>query len=67
MGDYIPTRCQRCGGDLQVSIMSWFTTETICMDCADKEDVIKKQLRDQGKSGAMEGCGFVPKLEEAAV
>ena len=40
-------------------IMSWFTSQTICMKCSAKEDKIKQKLREQGKS-SMEDCGFVP-------
>ena len=58
--------CERCGGDLKVRMMSWFTEETICMTCADKESEIKKQLRAKGDKCAMEGCGYVPKLEPVA-
>jgi len=54
------TECDRCGGDLISRIMSWFTTETICMDCSAKEGIIKRQLREQGDPTAQEGCGFIP-------
>jgi hypothetical protein len=43
--------------------MSWFTNETICMECADKEAAIKEQLRAKGIQDAMEGCGYIPKPE----
>ena len=54
------TKCDRCGEELSVRIMSWFTEETICMTCSEAEKVIKKQLRDLGIKGAMEGCGYIP-------
>jgi hypothetical protein len=41
--------------------MSWFTRETICMDCADKELELRKKLPDMGR--AYEGCGYIPKVE----
>ena len=44
--------------------MSWFTEETICIDCSTKEKVIKRRLRDAGDDKAHEGCGFVPQLDE---
>ena len=59
------SNCDRCGGDLVVRIMSWFTTETICMKCSEKENNIKKALKDAGKDPATyEGCGYIPKVEE---
>ena len=30
-------KCQRCGVKSNASTMSWFNTDLICMDCADKE------------------------------
>lgn len=54
------TNCDRCSKNLSVRMMSWFTKETLCMDCIKKEDVIKKALRAKGIKDAMEGCGFVP-------
>jgi len=53
------THCDRCGKVLGARITSWFTEETICMDCSQKEDEIKRKLRSEGK-GDMEGCGYVP-------
>lgn len=31
------SHCPRCGGSLQISIMSRFNTEIICLDCEAKE------------------------------
>ena len=46
-------------------IMSWFTDETICMNCSEKEDEIKKQLIECGfQPGDYEGIGYVPKIED---
>lgn len=56
------TSCDRCGGELKARTMSWFTEDTICMDCSNKEQVIKRALRDKGDSSAMEGCGYVPRV-----
>ena len=53
------TICDRCGANLTSRIMSWFTTQTICMKCSIDEGNIKKKLREQGK-GSMEGCGYIP-------
>jgi len=53
--------CSRCPNTLSVRTMSWFNKDTICMDCADKEDRIKQALRDQGKNpDDYEGCGPIP-------
>lgn len=57
-------KCDRCGGDLRVRTMSWFTQETICGDCGTKEMVIRKKLREQGKDPAdYEGFGSVPVID----
>jgi hypothetical protein len=57
-------RCDRCKGDLQTRIMSWFTDETICGNCSSKEDEIKKKLRAKGDDPAKyEGCGYIPQVE----
>lgn len=29
--------CQRCGKETNITIMSMFNTQTICMDCSDSE------------------------------
>lgn len=29
--------CHRCGKETSVTIMSYFNTQTICMECSDKE------------------------------
>jgi hypothetical protein len=55
--------CQRCGAHMIASIMSWFTTETICMQCSEKEREIKRKLRSQGIEDALEGCGYIPSVD----
>jgi len=40
--------------------MSWFNDETICIECSNKEKVIKSKLRKKNIDDAMEGCGFIP-------
>jgi len=56
-------KCDRCGAPLGAFTMSWFTEETICLDCSAKEDEIKKKLREAGKDPAdYEGCGYVPEV-----
>lgn len=55
--------CDRCGGLLRVRTMSWFTQETICGICSEKEMAIRKRLRAQGKDPAdYENCGRVPEV-----
>ena len=51
--------CDRCGGDLKIRTMSWFTNETICMTCSSTEKKIKQTLPNNGKD--LEGCGYLPK------
>lgn len=58
----VKQNCDRCNSMLLVRTTSWFTTETICMECKDKESKIKSNLRRNGISDAMEGCGFIPKM-----
>ena len=50
--------CDRCNSPLKVRIMSWFTNETICLECSGKEKEIRSTLPDHGKD--YEGCGYVP-------
>ena len=56
--------CSRCPKDLSVRIMSWFNNDTICMKCSAKETEIKDKLRHMGIKDAMEGCGYIPKIDE---
>jgi hypothetical protein len=58
-------RCDRCPNDLRVRILSWFNSQTICMECSKKETAIKDELTKQGKDPRdFEGCGYIPILEE---
>ena len=63
MGDrfFTQTRCDRCGKELEARTMSWFTKETICLDCSKKEQVIKAKLREKGLADG-EGCGYIPEV-----
>ena len=57
--------CDRCKASLinKGRMMSWFNTDTLCMECVAKEDVIKKKLREQGKDPSKyEGCGYIPEV-----
>lgn len=59
------TNCDRCTKELNgARTTSWFTEETICMDCSDEETELKKQIRGVGMNpDHFEGCGFIPELE----
>lgn len=52
--------CARCGGELAVSTVSWFTIDTICMVCSRWEDKIiesHRLSRDQ-----LEAAGAIPQV-----
>jgi len=51
--------CDRCGNKLTARTMSWFNTQTICMECSTKEDELKKQLDNPSQ---YEGCGYIPQV-----
>jgi hypothetical protein len=54
--------CDRCNQRLWAWITSWFTTETICLDCCAEENRIKQRLRNRGEDpDEYEGCGYVPR------
>ena len=61
---FTKAKCDRCGSNLVVRTMSWFTEETICIKCSAKEDKVKAALRAKGIKDAMEGCGYVPNPDE---
>jgi len=56
--------CDRCKKEFGVArTMSWFTEETICMPCSNKESELKSKLREAGiDDSEIEGCGYVPDL-----
>ena len=56
---FTQTHCDRCQKPLvPARIMSWFTKETICMDCSKKEKELRAKLPNHGRD--YEGCGYVP-------
>lgn len=60
---FTQTNCDRCGGDLGIRRMSWFTRETLCFDCANKEDELKDRMRQAGMDPLdYEQCGYIPKV-----
>jgi hypothetical protein len=54
--------CDRCPNSLESRTMSWFTEETICMECSQKEREIRIKLPNHGRD--LEGCGYVPRVED---
>lgn len=59
------THCDRCNESLEGGhrrMMSWFTEETICMNCSNEETKIRVKLPDGGSSH--EGCGYIPEVKE---
>lgn len=54
-------QCQRCGQSTFATIMSWFTTQIICMMCSKKERDLKNKLPNGGRDH--EGCGYIPLKE----
>lgn len=54
--------CDRCHRPInRVKTVSWFTNETICLECAEGEDEVKKRIRAKGMNPmGYEGCGYVP-------
>jgi hypothetical protein len=57
--------CDRCNGELGSHFMSWFTEETICGFCHNKEVRFKMEFdrpnQGRGKTSAIfEDCGYIP-------
>lgn len=52
--------CERCHDELSGRTTSWFTTETICLNCSLWEDRII-DARDESRS-ELEGVGSVPSV-----
>lgn len=62
---FTQTDCDRCGGNLKSSTrtMSWFTEDTLCMVCFEKEVYLKNQLlRNNIDIQKLEGCGYLPAI-----
>lgn len=61
-------QCDRCGKKLTVRTLSWFDSETICMDCEAEEKEIKEAIRGRGDDPSKyEGIGtqaFVELVKE---
>lgn len=55
-------KCDRCKNKLTFRVQSFFTGETICMECSKNEDLIKLTLKKQGKNiDLYEDCGYLPR------
>ena len=55
------TECDRCKGPLHIRTMSWFTDETLCSRCSDRETTLKMKLFKKGMNpDDYEGCGHIP-------
>ncbi len=65
---FIQPFCDRCEESLSKGRrMSFFTKETICLDCFKKEEEIRtKIIEDVGEEADLEydGCGFLPRVRE---
>lgn len=65
---FIQRSCDRCCRPLVGGrTMSFFTKETLCVECSNAEDGIRRRIREQDKDPdadlRYEGCGAVPKIE----
>jgi hypothetical protein len=62
---FIQPYCDRCDEELSEGrMMSFFSDETICLECSRKEEEIRKKIRQElGQDADLEyrGCGFLPK------
>lgn len=67
-GFFKKTNCDRCGGVLDPDrVMSWFTNETICLGCHEKENNLRKKIVEKEGEGAdlrYEGCGHIPHIDD---
>ena len=65
---FIQKNCDRCGASLEAGrAMSFFTRETLCLECSKKEDEIRQKIRERdGDPNAdlkYQNIGVVPKVE----
>jgi hypothetical protein len=64
---FIQRFCDRCDRELsEKRMMSFFTNETICLECFQKEEEIRTKIREESGADAdlaYQGCGFVPKVK----
>jgi hypothetical protein len=61
---FIQSSCDRCGAKLSEGrAMSFFSKETICVECSRKEEEIRAKIRQEMGVDAdlvYQGCGFLP-------
>ncbi len=64
---FIQSTCDRCEAELtEGRMMSFFSNETICLECARKEEEIRVKMRLEGGEKAdlgYQGCGFPQRTE----
>jgi hypothetical protein len=65
---FIQKCCDRCGRELTAERkMSFFTKETLCMDCSAEEDDIRQKIREQDGDPMAdlkyEGIGMIPVIK----
>ena len=65
---FIQKNCDRCNSGLEGGrVISFFTRETICMECSRKEDEIRQKIRERDSDPEADmtyfGCGVVPKIK----
>jgi len=69
---FLQKDCDRCKGSLEEGrAISFFTRETICMECSRKEDEIRQRIRERDKDSDADmiyfGCGVVPKIKQGVL
>jgi hypothetical protein len=58
-------RCERCSRLIAVRTVSYFTEETICLECLGRERALMARLRDRGVDpGTLASCGYLPSEED---
>ncbi|MBT4838135.1 MAG: hypothetical protein HON94_12395 [Methylococcales bacterium] len=56
---YTKQNCDRCGNQLTVRKVSWFTDDILCIVCVKKEQVMREEL-DPDEEQKLKGCGYLP-------
>jgi len=62
---FTTSTCDRCSTSLegQARKMSWFTEDCLCVTCMGDEEKLREALETKGINVAdMEGCGYMPKI-----
>ena len=62
---YHCTECERCGGSILTRTISFYTYQTICMECSEREAELRQKMRERGVNpNQYEGCGYMPQIED---